>query len=268
MLCSSLVVSNANAARPSSSAVSTPHGRILITAKFHASTQIEYGPKVIIVDPVSAASWTKKADLVLITHPHPDHLDLKAIAKVTKPDGFVIAPESVAGSIRKLPGVDVEGWKPGSAALYQDTASNGAKRYLSLTVEAIPMYNLVRGPQAGKRYHPKSNGWNGYVLTLGGKRLYFAGDTEVTPEMKVLKKIDVAFLPMNLPYTMTPAEAAAGAKVFKPKMVYPYHYRFPFDKDSGNETTFARLMRGTKTKVVLLDWYPPAAVEKMMAAMK
>lgn len=268
LICAAFASPPAKAAPPATTTVGTPYGRILITAKFHASTQIEYGDKVIIVDPLSAAPWTKKADLVLITHPHSDHLDLPAIAKVTKPDGFVIAPQEAADAIKKLPGITVEAWKPGSTALYQDTASKGKKKYLALKVESVPMYNLVRGPGPGKKFHPRASNWDGYVLTLGGTRLYFAGDTEVTPEMKALKHIDVAFLPMNLPFTMTPAEAAAGAKAFHPSIVIPYHFRYPFDKDSGNEKTFARLMKGSNTRVVLLDYYTPAAVQKMMASMK
>lgn len=258
-----------SAAAPSSATIPTPYKPILVTAKFHASTQIEYGGKVIIVDPVSAASWTKKADLVLITHPHGDHLDNVAIAKVLRPDGFVIAPESIAPTIRTIKGITVEGWKPGQKALYEDISRNGKPtglKYMQLMVETVPMYNLVRGPEVGKKFHEKQSGWEGYVLTIGGKRLYFAGDTEATPEMKALKNIDAAFLPMNLPFTMTPQEVAAAAKTFKPKRVFPYHYRYPFNKDSGNERTFAALMKGSSSKIVLLNWYPAAAVKKMMVA--
>jgi len=256
-------------AAPSTSIIPTKNGPIKITAKFHASTQIEYRGKVIIVDPVSAASWTKKADVILITHPHPDHLDLVAIAKLKKSDTEFLAPYSLTDSIRTLKITQPE--SVGTVSIGTDYSLNWIDKkevVIKMMVHAVPMYNLVRGPKPGQKFHPKSDLWTGYVLTLGGKRIYFAGDTEATPEMKSLKNIDAAFLPMNLPFTMTPQEAANAAKAFKPKRVYPYHYRYPFDKDSGNERTFARLMKGSRTKVVLLDWYPTAAVKKMMAGTK
>ena len=101
------------------------------------------------------------------------------------------------------------------------------------------MYNLERGPSAGQLFHTKGRG-NGYVLTMGGKRIYIAGDTECTPEMKALKNIDVAFVPMNLPYTMTPAEAAECVKAFAPKIVYPYHYN-----QATNAQEFTAALKGT-----------------------
>jgi L-ascorbate metabolism protein UlaG (beta-lactamase superfamily) len=115
------------------------------------------------------------------------------------------------------------------------------------------MYNLVRGPSAGQLFHTKGRG-NGYILTMGGKRLYIAGDTECTPEMKALKNIDAAFVPMNLPYTMTPAEAADCVKAFAPKVVYPYHYN-----TAENAQAFADALKGTAgTEVRMADWYPAA----------
>lgn len=256
-------------AAPSTSTIPTKDGPIKITAKFHASTQIEYRGKVIVVDPVSAASWTKKADVILVTHPHGDHLDLPAIAKLKKRDTEIIAPESLLDTIRTIKSLYGEGVN--TVSIGYDVISTWIDKkevVTELKIHAVPMYNLVRGPKAGQKYHPKENLWTGYVLTLGGKRIYFAGDTEATPEMKALKNIDAGFLPMNLPYTMTPQEAAGAAKAFKPKRVYPYHYRYPFNKDSGNERMFARLMKGSKTKVILLDWYPKAAVAKMMGPTK
>jgi L-ascorbate metabolism protein UlaG (beta-lactamase superfamily) len=110
------------------------------------------------------------------------------------------------------------------------------------------MYNLVRGPQPGRLFHDQGRG-NGYIITLAGKRLYFAGDTECTPEMKALTNIDVAFLPMNLPYTMTPAEAADCARAFKPKVVYPYHYQ------GQDPKAFAEALTGTGIDVRVRDWY-------------
>jgi L-ascorbate metabolism protein UlaG (beta-lactamase superfamily) len=118
-------------------------------------------------------------------------------------------------------------------------------------IEAIPMYNTTpeRGPKPGTVFHEKGRG-NGYVLTYGGKRFYFSGDTEGIPEMRALKNIDVAFICMNLPYTMTPEEAADAVKAFHPKVAIPYHYK-------GQDTAvFKKALEGTGIDVRLLDWYP------------
>jgi L-ascorbate metabolism protein UlaG (beta-lactamase superfamily) len=163
-----------------------------------------YGGKVIHVDPVSsAADYSKlpKADLILVTHEHGDHLDAKAIQTIST-DNTVVAAN--AGSAKALPKAVV--------------LNNGETRTLAgFKVEAVPAYNLE------KSFHPKGGG-NGYIITFGDKRVYVAGDTENTPEMKALKQIDVAFLPMNLPYTMTPEMVADAAKAFQPKILYPYHF--------------------------------------------
>jgi L-ascorbate metabolism protein UlaG (beta-lactamase superfamily) len=128
--------------------------------------------------------------------------------------------------------------------------ANGEKKKVGdFEVEAVPMYNLTRGPQPGAFFHTKGRG-NGYILTLGGKRLYFSGDTEAIPEMRALKNIDIAFVCMNLPYTMTPEEAASAVKDFRPKVVYPYHYR-------GSDTkAFAAALAAEKgIEVRLREWY-------------
>jgi L-ascorbate metabolism protein UlaG (beta-lactamase superfamily) len=128
--------------------------------------------------------------------------------------------------------------------------TNGEKKNIGgIQFEALPMYNLVRGPSAGKFFHDKGRG-NGYVLTRGGKRLYFSGDTEAVPEMKALKNIDVAFITMNLPYTMPPEEAAEEVKAFKPKIVYPYHYR---DSDLNVFTNALKEEKGIEVR--LRNWY-------------
>src|SRR5208282_5523027 len=118
-------------------------------------------------------------------------------------------------------------------------------------ITAVPMYNIKHTMSNGTPYHTKGRG-NGYVLTYGGKNFYFAGDTEGTPEMLALKDIDVAFIPMNLPYTMTPDEAADAVKAFHPKMVFPYHYK-------GQDTAiFKKDLEGSGIEVRLLDWYANA----------
>lgn len=256
-VCAALILAGGQAwALPNAAEVIPAQGGpIRITPIYHASMQIEYGGVVVDVDPFSAGDYTgaKKPDIILITDIHPDHLDQKAIKKLLSPHGYTViyGPASVTGLLKgfqnsRVRVTTIEGqgfWKFG-----------GSMSSPTVDIAYLPMYNLVRGPKPGEKFHPKGRG-NGYVLTMGGKRIYIAGDTEVTPEMKALKNIDVAFLPMNLPFTMTPQEAAAGAKVFKPKIVYPYHYRYPFDKPNNNPQTFASALKGTGITVKIRDWY-------------
>jgi L-ascorbate metabolism protein UlaG (beta-lactamase superfamily) len=216
-------------------------GVIRITPVFHGTVQIEYRGKVVIVDPVSAGSYNKKADLILITHAHPDHFDKDAIMSLCKVTTQILVPDGIDN--RNVDG----GLSGGVTKLYGDTKSMVFNR---IPIREVPMYNLVRGPNAGQKFHSKGEG-NGYILTIGGKRIYIAGDTEVTPEMKRLKNIDMAFLPMNLPFTMTPQEAASAAKAFRPRIVYPYHYRYPFDKANTNPQQFAAALKGTGIQVRL-----------------
>lgn len=189
---------------PSGDRVPASGGEILVTAVAHASLQIEYGGKVIHVDPVLRGadySGTKPADLVLVTDIHADHLDPEGVAKVRKAGVPVVVPGEASAKI------------PDGTAM-----ANGERKTLAgIAIEAIPMYNLGRGPSPGQLFHTKGRG-NGYLLELGGKRVYIAGDTECVPEIRALEAIDVAFLPMNLPFTMTPTEAAECAKAFKPKV--------------------------------------------------
>ena len=213
----------------------TSAGDVKITPLYHASTLIEAGGKIIYLDPAKPAKFdaTPKADLILITHAHPDHMDPESIAKISKAGMEIIAPPSVVATVTSA--------KP---------ISNGeTKNWHDWTIEAVPAYNLTRGPAPGKLYHEKGKG-NGYVLTYGGKRFYFSGDTEGVPEMRALKNIDVAFVCMNLPYTMPPEEAAAAVKAFHPKIVIPYHYR------GSDLAVFKKGLEGTGIEVRLLDWYP------------
>ncbi len=231
-------------------------GAIKITPIYHASLQIEYRGRVIQVDPFSAGDLTgaKKADIVLITHTHPDHLDVKAIQMVMGKYVHFIAPPSAASTLKPL----TSNGRGNFMRFMNDTSSvfdsTVNKDKIRILIQAVPAYNIVRGPKPGQKYHPKGQ-FNGYVLTLGGKRIYIAGDTEVTPEMKALKNIDVAFLPMNLPFTMKPQEAAAGAKAFKPKVVYPYHYRYPFTTPNDNPQQFQQALAGSGIQVRLRGWY-------------
>ena len=177
----------------------------------HASTLIEAVGKAIYLDPAKPAKLSErpKADLILITDIHGDHMDPDSIKEISKAGTEILAPPAVVQTVTSA--------KPIADG---ETRRRGA----TWTIEAIPAYNLKRGPAPGKLFHDKGRG-NGYVLTYGGRRFYFSGDTEGVPEMRALKNIDVAFVCMNLPYTMPPDEAADAVKAFRPKVVIPYHYR-------------------------------------------
>ncbi|MGD0098749.1 MAG: MBL fold metallo-hydrolase [Acidobacteriota bacterium] len=193
--------------------IKTSGGDLNITFIGHGTLMFEYSGKVIDVDPVSMyADFSKlpKADLILVTHEHADHLDPKAIEAVKTPKTTIIINPGFAKTLN-----------PDSAKTlaYATVMRNGeTKTVTGITIEAVPAYNPEK-PQ----FHPRGNG-NGYVLTFGGKRVFVAGDTENVPEIKALRNIDVAFLPMNLPFTMTPEQVADVAKSMRPKILYPYHY--------------------------------------------
>lgn len=188
----------------------TSAGDLKITFIGHGTLMFTFGGKTIHVDPVSKETdYTRlpKADLILLTHHHGDHLDLKALEILRTEKTELVLTETCARQVK------------GGVVL-----KNGdVKNIGGLTIEAVPAYNLVHMRSQGNPFHPKGEG-NGYVITFGDKRVYVAGDTENTPEMKKLEKIDVAFLPMNLPFTMTPEMVADAAKAFRPKILYPYHF--------------------------------------------
>ncbi len=188
----------------------TSGGDLRITFIGHGTLMFEYQKKVIHVDPfgrLTDYSRLPGADLVLITHDHGDHLDPSALRQVKKEETAVIVAQGCAG---KVEGATV--------------MTNGDVRtILGITVEAVPAYNIVQKREDGELFHPRGRG-NGYVLTFGKTRVYIAGDTENTPEMKALKMIDYAFLPMNLPYTMTPEMVADAARELQPAVLYPYHF--------------------------------------------
>jgi L-ascorbate metabolism protein UlaG (beta-lactamase superfamily) len=233
----SVTSSDANAAKPTISALGfeeditkTNAGDLKITSIGHGTLMFEFAGKVIHIDPVSReADYAKlpKADIILITHEHSDHLDTKAIDTIKKDGTKIILTKTCAAQV------------PGGIVMKNgDVNSVGG-----LKIEAVPAHNL----DPATRFHPKGQG-NGYVITFGDKKVYVAGDTENIPEMKELKDIYITFLPMNLPYTMSPEMAADAAKAIKPKILYPYHFGqtdtstiVKLLKDSGIEVRIRKL---------------------------
>ena len=185
-------------------------GDLVATFLGHGSLMLEFNKQIIQIDPWSKAAdyaFLPKADIVLITHNHPDHLDPVALKKTRHPTTTVIVSENCA-----------------TAVAGAQVMKNGEARVLNtIGIMAMPAYNMVHKRDNGELYHPRGEG-NGYLLTFNKTRVYIAGDTENIPEIDELQDIDYAFLPMNLPYTMTPEMVENAARNFKPKVLYPYHY--------------------------------------------
>ena len=196
------------------------NGAIGIHPVHHAGVVVTWNGKRIVIDPTpfppdpmkNGAADFKGAtppDLILVTHEHADHYSVPTLTDLMGPNTLIVAPQDVANML------------PDALKAKTRVMKNGDKMTIAgIPIEAVPAYNVTPDRLM---YHPKGRD-NGYVLNLGGKSVYFAGDTEETPELKALKNIDVAFIPMNLPYTMTEDAAAQWTKDFKPKIVYPYHY--------------------------------------------
>jgi len=238
-----LTIMNTNAQLITPDTISTSKGSVIVQPVFHAALVLEWSGKSIYIDPYNGADAyksLKKPDLVLITDIHSDHMDLKTLQALDLSGATLIVPQAVAD---KLPAE----WKDKIVVL-----SNGKTTEQSgISISAIPMYNL---PGDSTVRHPKGRG-NGYIISLGGKKFYISGDTEDIPEMRGLKDIDVAFVCMNLPYTMSVEEAASAVLDFKPKIVYPYHYRGQNGlSDTGK---FKELVnqQDPSIDVRLKDWY-------------
>ena len=220
-----------------------------MTPLSHATFVLAGGGRVVYNDPVGGVAGfagQPRADLVLVSDIHGDHLDTATLAALFADAGLtsvktaLVVPRAVAEQL------------PARLAARATVLANGERHEVNgIAVEALPMYNLR--PEAA-HFHTKGRG-NGYVLALAGERIYIAGDTEGIPEMRRLEGIDRAFVPMNLPYTMPVAAAADAVLAFAPKRVYPYHYR---GKDGLSDVAaFAKTVRaGGTTEVVQLDWYP------------
>jgi len=206
---------------------------LTITFLGHASLLFSFDGMTIAIDPYSkVADYTTlpKADIILVTHEHGDHLDLGGI-KAIRSDRTLVAANPAAAE--KIPGAMV--LKNGDKKRFPGPRKDSP----GIHVMAVPAYNLVHERSPGVSFHPKGDG-NGYVLTFGDKRVYVAGDTENIPEMKPLAGVDIAFLPMNLPYTMTPEMVADAARMIRPKILYPYHF------GETDTSRVVELLRGQK----------------------
>ena len=237
--------------RPQQQTFETSAGPVKITPIYHATVLVEIPGTEIYIDPAKPAPVDDLplANFILITDVHGDHMDadtLYTLGQAGARGTRVVGPPAVMqdAKVAKVILNTVAGGK---------ALSNGETTIVdnrnNWTIEAVPMYNVTRKMPSGEPYHVKGRG-NGYILTFGDKRFYFSGDTEGTPEMRALKNIDVAFICMNLPYTMTPEEAADAVKAFHPRVAIPYHYR------GSDPAVFQKALEGSGIEVRLLDWYP------------
>lgn len=210
----------------------------------HATAVLEWKNITIYIDPVGGAEafiGQKKPDLILITDIHGDHFNLETLQQLNTENAKIMVPQAVADKI------------PAEFTPQIDILNNGdSKERYGIKVKALPMYNLR---EDAKKFHTKGRG-NGYVLHIDGKKIYFSGDTEDIPEMRALQNVDMAFICMNLPYTMTVENAADAVLEFKPKQVYPYHYRG--NPDVSDVAKFKKLVNNgnAEIEVIQLDWYP------------
>jgi L-ascorbate metabolism protein UlaG (beta-lactamase superfamily) len=239
-----LTLSSLFAQRPAADQIQTSKGQLSIQPILHAALVLTWDNKTIYVDPYGGAkaySGLKTPDLILITDIHQDHLNEATLKDIETSKATFIVPQAVADKLPK----DIKG-KIIVLANDKSTEQSG------INISAIPMYNL---PESADAMHTKGRG-NGYILKFGDKSVYISGDTEDIPEMRSLKNIDIAFVCMNLPYTMDINQAASAILDFKPKIVYPYHYR---GKEGLSDTeAFKKLVNNGNAAidVRLRNWYP------------
>lgn len=224
--------------------IKTGAGEVKITPVLHGSLVLEINDQTIFVDPYGGAEKFAafgEADLILITDIHGDHLHKATLEALNTTEATFIVPKAVAEQMEEI------------KAKEKRIINNGEKTsFDGIEIEAIAMYNL---PEDEQSRHTKGRG-NGYILAIGNKKFYISGDTEDIPEMRNLKNIDVAFLCMNLPYTMDVQQAADATIAFKPSIVYPYHFRG--QNGLADVEQFKKLVEeSAKTvEVRLRNWYP------------
>ena len=276
LACLALAAGHLHAQRPPSDEVASKSGPITVVPITHGTLELAQGATVVLIDPArrimegppppppppgAGPDWRPKLEpptpvtralyaglapptVLLVTDNHEDHFDPAVIDIVRGPGTVIVAPEVVRSQI------------PGAGGL-----ANGQRKSVGpVLLEAVPMYNDTVHKEMGmtEPFHTKGRG-NGYIVTIDGTRFFIAGDTSCTPEIKALEKIDVAFLPMNLPFTMSPADAAACARAFHPRIVYPYHYAA---QDLKGPAAFEREMQGSGIEVRLRDWYTGVPLPK------
>lgn len=232
------------AQRPAADVIQTSKGALQIQPVLHGTVAFTWDGKTIYADPYGGAKAFEgiaAPDLILITDIHGDHMSLETLQAIETSKAIVVAPQAVAD---KLP----DNLKAKTVVL----ANGKSTTQLGIVIEALPMYNL---PEEAESRHVKGRG-NGYILSLGGKRVYLSGDTEDIPEMRALKNIDVAFVCMNLPFTMDITQASSAVLEFKPKVVYPYHYRG--QGGLSDTEAFKKLVNegNASIDVRLRNWYP------------
>jgi L-ascorbate metabolism protein UlaG (beta-lactamase superfamily) len=219
--------------------IATTRGNLVIHPIDHATFVMGWSGQAIYVDPVGGAdrfAGLPTPDLILVTDIHGDHLNAETLSAIVTPQTMIVAPAAVAEQL------------PASLRGQTTVLANGeTKMFGDVSVEGVPMYNLT---EDRLRYHDKGRG-NGYVVELGATRVYIAGDTEDVPEMRALRNIHVAFVPMNLPYTMTEEQAASGVNAFSPEIVYPYHFQ------GSDVEKFKAAVEGGggNTEVRIGNWY-------------
>jgi L-ascorbate metabolism protein UlaG (beta-lactamase superfamily) len=232
------------AQRPAADEIKTAKGALTIQPVTHATLVLTWNKKTIYVDPSGDAKLfdgLTKPDVILITDIHGDHFNPQTLEAINTPNVTLIAPQAVTDKL------------PDNLISKVVVLNNGQSTdELGFTITAIPMYNLPESPDAR---HTKGRG-NGYILNVGNKLVYISGDTAGIPEMRALKDIDVAFVCMNLPYTMDVPEAADAVLAFKPKIVYPYHYRG--QNGLSDVEAFKKTVNKSNAKidVRLRNWYP------------
>jgi L-ascorbate metabolism protein UlaG (beta-lactamase superfamily) len=224
--------------------VEAPMTQAKITPISHATMVIEMGGQIVYVDPVGGADAfvdQPKPNIILVTDIHGDHFEPETLRAISQEKAIIVVPQAVADMLpENIPGT-------------VNIMANGDKQdFNGISIQAVPMYNI---PESAESFHVKGRG-NGYVLQANDERVYIAGDTSAIPEMKALQNIDIAFIPMNLPYTMTVQEAADGVVTFKPKVVHPYHYRG--EDGLADVDTFKELVNSADPNITveLLDFYP------------
>lgn len=239
-----MISSVAFAQRSAPDQIETKNGSLLIQPILHGTVALTWDEKTIYIDPYGGAEafdGIAAPDLILITDIHGDHMSIETLEGIETSKAIIVAPVAVT---EKLP----ENLKA------QTTSLNNGKQIekLGISITAIPMYNL---PEDSESRHTKGRG-NGYVLNIGGKNIYFSGDTEDIPEMRSLENIDVAFVCMNLPYTMDIDQATSAVLAFKPKIIYPYHYRG--QGGLADVEAFQKKVNGSNNKIEvrLRNWYP------------